>query len=230
MKSTFTPLVVAAALCSVGVTNAIAYDLRARDLDGDLSTTEAFYDVQQNLTWLRDVNYSRTVGISPFGTLTWQAAIEWASNVNVYGTGGWRLPSLLFFNTNLQPSSQPPTPCGYGGCSYDPSVPTSEIAKLYWEGLHPDSSTFERFGVPYLPFVWLANEFELNADYAWAFAGPSGYPNNGNTQKIADIGVMLVQSGDIGSPVPEPGAISLAAIGLSIVTILRRRKIAQIGT
>ena len=45
--------------------------LQARDLDGDLTTTEAFYDTTLNITWLADAALSKTeTFIATGGTIT----------------------------------------------------------------------------------------------------------------------------------------------------------------
>ncbi|HUN45578.1 MAG TPA: hypothetical protein VMU85_03615 [Stellaceae bacterium] len=53
------------------------------------------YEPDRNLTWLMDANYARTVGHSPDGQLTWDAANAWVSGLSYQGIRGWRLPSAL---------------------------------------------------------------------------------------------------------------------------------------
>jgi hypothetical protein len=55
-------------------------------LDGD-GVTDAFYDTELNVTWLRNANAN--------GTMNWKAAQVWASNLVVGGFSGWRLPLLV---------------------------------------------------------------------------------------------------------------------------------------
>lgn len=43
--------------------------LQARDLDGNLATTEAYYDTVLNVTWLADANYAQTVSAANNGVL-----------------------------------------------------------------------------------------------------------------------------------------------------------------
>ena len=61
--------------------------LQGRDLDGNLSTFEAYYDTALDITWLADANYAGT-------TMNWATANGWAAGLNPYGSGitGWRLP------------------------------------------------------------------------------------------------------------------------------------------
>jgi len=66
--------------------------LLPRDLDGDLSTVEAYYDTVLDITWLGDANYARTLGLIQI--MNWTTANSWAAGLNPYGSGitGWRLP------------------------------------------------------------------------------------------------------------------------------------------
>jgi hypothetical protein len=74
--------------------------LQGRDLDGNLSTAEAYYDTVLGITWLADANYAQTSGYDPDGLMTWDTAANlvtgWAATLNPYGSGitGWRLPTV----------------------------------------------------------------------------------------------------------------------------------------
>jgi hypothetical protein len=57
--------------------------LLPRDLDGNLSTAEAYYDTDLNITWL-DANNG--------GNGDWFTAYDWAAGQNINGITGWRLP------------------------------------------------------------------------------------------------------------------------------------------
>lgn len=48
--------------------------LLGRDLDGNASTAEAFFDTVLNITWLGDANYARTSGYDADGYMNWMAA------------------------------------------------------------------------------------------------------------------------------------------------------------
>src|SRR3989344_3850600 len=61
--------------------------LQGRDLDGNLSTFEAYYDTVLNITWLANANYAGTA-------MTWANANTWASGLNINGVTGWRLPTV----------------------------------------------------------------------------------------------------------------------------------------
>jgi len=83
--------------------------LKPRDLDGDTTTIEAYYDAKQNLTWLADTNpgKSQTFGlqrgaftdssleINSLGEMREPALESYLSGMNqsVYlGLSNWRLP------------------------------------------------------------------------------------------------------------------------------------------
>jgi len=57
------------------------------------------YDTVPNITWLADMNYAKTsvhtgTGVNGDGTMTWDAATAWASNLVYGGFSDWRLPTL----------------------------------------------------------------------------------------------------------------------------------------
>ena len=72
--------------------------LMARDLDGNTSTAEAFYDSVLGITWLADANYALTSGFddgdpnTKDGNLAWATANSWAAGLDLFGYTGWRLP------------------------------------------------------------------------------------------------------------------------------------------
>lgn len=72
--------------------------LEARDLDGDASTAEAWYDTLLGITWLADANLAQTRGDHFSGRMTWSQANSWVEglSVTVPESGrvleDWRLP------------------------------------------------------------------------------------------------------------------------------------------
>lgn len=86
--------------------------LEPRDLDGDLATAEAYYDRDQNITWLRDTNIglTETFGL-PRGPITdfgsevdetgamlldgLEAFISGMNQSQFLGVSDWRLPTAL---------------------------------------------------------------------------------------------------------------------------------------
>jgi hypothetical protein len=53
------------------------------------------YDVERNITWLKDANYARTTGRTPDGQLMWDDAMSWIASLEYCGIAGWRLPTAL---------------------------------------------------------------------------------------------------------------------------------------
>jgi len=110
-------------LCLLGMGTGVGYaegipsqgtwstTLLPRDLDGNLTTSEAYYDAVLNITWLRDANFALTnqfgltLSASEFddapnmvgstGRMTWFNSIAWIAGMNAANYGGsnqWRLP------------------------------------------------------------------------------------------------------------------------------------------
>ena len=61
--------------------------LEGRDLDGVLTTAEAYYDTVLDITWLADANI---LGVQ----LSWDSAMNWADNLVLGGYSNWRLPTV----------------------------------------------------------------------------------------------------------------------------------------
>ncbi len=80
------------------VTTAVNAALLSRDLDGNATTVEAYYDDVTNLTWLSYADYAIASGINDDGLMTHLEAKRWAFiGLNEAGFGGtdgygWRLP------------------------------------------------------------------------------------------------------------------------------------------
>jgi hypothetical protein len=53
------------------------------------------YDRERNLSWLRDANYAKTLGLTPDGQMSWNAAISWVARLSYAGVHGWRLPTAF---------------------------------------------------------------------------------------------------------------------------------------
>lgn len=108
------------------LTNLAHAELQGRDLDGDVTTFEAYYDTKQNLTWLADWAYSRTSGYDADGRMTWEQAKEWAHQLSFTVRGvvlsDWRLPKTFDIGNDG---------CQVGlDCGLRPAAESSEIASL----------------------------------------------------------------------------------------------------
>ena len=75
--------------------NAKQRTAEGRDLDGDLSTAEAYYDTVLEITWMANANYTGTPS-------NWDNATSSVASLNPYGSGiqGWRLPATNQTNDN----------------------------------------------------------------------------------------------------------------------------------
>ena len=87
MQTKFIPRAMAGAVAAAAmlIGGAAQASLVARDLNGD-TVTDAFYDSDLNITWLRDANVNG-------GTLDWVAAVAWADGYSFGGYSDWRLPT-----------------------------------------------------------------------------------------------------------------------------------------
>ena len=89
------------------VASSVEAELVGRDLNGDASNFEAYYDTELDITWLANANLAatETFGIADIrsdgrtaGGMTWQTAHDWidAMNGEVYlGVSDWQLPNDL---------------------------------------------------------------------------------------------------------------------------------------
>ena len=82
--------------------------LIARDIGGN-SVTDAYYDTDLNITWLRDANIN--------GPMNWSVASAWANNLTIGNYSGWRLPKG--------------DECHIGPCTSS----TNEMSHLYYSEL-----------------------------------------------------------------------------------------------
>ena len=64
---------------------AVVQPLQPRDLDGNIATIEAFYDINLDTTWAADANLN--------GIDTWNNQVAWVAGLTIGTVSGWRLPS-----------------------------------------------------------------------------------------------------------------------------------------
>ena len=214
--------------------------LQARDLDGNTSTTEAYYDTDLNITWLADANYAQTLGDAD-GLVSWIGAIYEAPNLNINNITGWRLPTA---------GGTPQIGCvdfGYTGtaCGYNVDTSTSEMAHMFYITLgnkaYYDTSGVwpqEGWGLTNTgPFTNLQSNLYWSGDGEsfgcgiFSFCGAAwGFSFYGGRQDYYDVNeqfyVWYVHSGDVGAAVVSlPTAVWLFGSGLlGLVGIARNQR------
>lgn len=91
--------------------------LQGRDLDGNITTAEAYYDTVLGITWLANGNAgagsiyddvaANLPGTTSDGRMSWVNANGWADSLTIGGYTNWRLPTVSplngsYFLTNSQ--------------------------------------------------------------------------------------------------------------------------------
>lgn len=241
------PLVHAAAVPGQGTWETT---LQGRDLDGNAANGfEAYYDTALNITWLADVNFAQTSGytsasyggVTPGsaynthvkwtdGRMGWDAANTWATNLNVSGLTGWRLPATVDTGTPGCNRANGGTDCGY-----NPSTSTSEMAHMYYvtlanKAVTSASGSFQSdaglkntgpFSNVQSNYYWSGVDYSPDANLAWDFYLDQGYQDfhfKGNV-----FYAWAVRTGDVAA-VPEPEGYGLALLGLTLVGVAARRR------
>jgi hypothetical protein len=168
--------------------------LEARDI-GNTGTTNAFYDTTLNVTWLDLAS----------GPLSWANANTWASNLNIGGVTGWRLPTMTVAT---------------------PTQNSSEMRSLFFSTLGNNSP----FGVKNKGDFqnlqsydyWLGTEYAISPSVAWSFNTDIG--NQLAYGKSTQLDALAVHSGDVMAPVPEPETYAMMLAGLALIGAIGRRR------
>lgn len=200
MKANYVGALCACAL-SIAVSVSADAALIGRDLDGNLSTSEAYYDTSLGITWLADANYAGT-------TMNWTTANAWATGLNINGITGWTLPTS-------------DTCLGY-------SCTGSQMGSLFYTTLGnpaggPLSNTGPFSNVQSDYYYWSATEYAPSTSEAWYFSTGNGYQDF--NIKANSFYAWAVHAGDVGaSAVPVPAAVWLLGSGLlGLVSVKRQR-------
>jgi hypothetical protein len=183
--------------------------LVGRDLDGDPTTAEAYYDTVANLTWLANANagvgsaYDTTYPGT--GLMTWTDANAWAASLDIDGTpgpDGWRLPaSDTCVSYNCTGSEM-------GNLFYNVlgGVAVTPIATTH-------NSNYDLFSNVQSSYYWSSTEYAPNTNFAWYFDTSLGNQNSYN--KIYGLYAWAVHDGDVGAvpttPVDISGTIKTAS-------------------
>lgn len=142
--------------------------LQARDLDGNTSTIEGYYDTVLDITWLANANLaaSNTFGLTyntnlgnypgdPYGPsyteqiltdgrMSWGGALHWIAAMNTanyLGYNGWRLPTVTDTGTSGCNFAYSGTDCGF-----NVNTATGEMAHMFYTTLG-DKAFYNTSGV-----------------------------------------------------------------------------------
>lgn len=205
--------------------------LQGRDLDGNLSTSEAYYDISLNITWLADANYAGT-------TMDWLTANAWAANLNPYGSGitNWRLPAVT-------DTGAPGPQCANNGtdCGYNVDTASGEMAHMFYatlgnKGYYDTAGNYPQpgwglsntgpFSNVQTHFYWSSMEVPPNTIFRWYFHFDFGGQHDYIYEPFGYYS-WAVHAGDVGAAVvPVPAAVWLfgsGVMGLIGVSGKRRR-------
>lgn len=224
--------------------------LQGRDLDGNLNTAEAYYDMVLGITWLADANSGAGSSYDDIGTfyesttdgrMSWINANAWAASLNPYGSDitGWRLPTTT-------DTGAPGAQCTYSGtdCGFNVNTASSEMANMFYVTLGDKayytttgSGSQAGWGLTNTgPFsniqpnaYWSITEYALSTSIAWDFNFGSG--DQYNDDKTNMYSAWAVHAGDVGvaipSAVPVPAAAWLFGSGLLGLIGISRQKSSQ---
>lgn len=228
-----------AALAAPNITSAVSVSgqgtwettLQPRDLDGNVSTVEAYYDTVLNITWLVDANYAQTSGYDLDGRIDWASANNWVESLSVYEISSWRLPRMIdTLTTGCNFSTTGGTDCGYNVQTVLDGSVYSEMATLYYETLantgyyDPSGSYSPSHGLsntgPFINFqagvYWSQLAVETDPARAWRFFFSNGGQDDFVYKDSTAVAhVLIVHDGDVGlTTVPVPAAAWLFSCGL----------------
>ena len=179
--------------------------LQGRDLDGNTTTFEAYYDTVLDITWLADANYAQTSSFDADGWMPWADAGDWVRSLNIGGITGWRLPTVV-------DTGSPGCDFAYSGtdCGFNVDTATGELAHMFYVTLG-NKAYYDDTGNPAQPGSGLSNTgpfsnvksfsywtdtvFATNAGFSWHFDFILGH--QGGVNQTSDQYVWPVYPGDV---------------------------------
>jgi len=202
--------------------------LQSRDLDGNASTAEAYYDTVLDITWLADANYADTSGYHSNGHMDKFAATYWVNSLSLGGVGGWRLPNTIDVGNDgytYYTNEFHGVDAGYNITTH------SELSHMFYNVLG-NTAWFDTSGIEtgctapdYCltntgPFsnlqsesYWSGTDFAPIITSSWRFSMKLGQQSQ--TSKTYQQYAWAVHDGDVGAAVvPLPPAIWLFGTGL----------------
>ena len=218
--------------------------LQGRDLDGDITDFEGWYDNVLDITWLADASYIETSGYDDDGWVQWDDALAWIAHLNataLYGYTGWRLPTIgpingvnITYETTYDGTTDRTYNATAPGTLYAGSTVT-EMSHLYFNSLG-NIALYEFDGTPRSagygvtntgPFsnlrqagYWYDLEYALDTNGAWKFDFRFGYQDP-DPKFVTNYSAWAVHSGDIG--VARRGDINMDTV-INVADMLLARK------
>jgi hypothetical protein len=194
--------------------------LLGRDMDGHAlpasdGGTVFLYDTSLNITWLRNGSQN--------GLMTWSAAMDWASGLQVGAFAEWRLPNTPIPDASCTLANSYPGVYsqGYGvGCSGSEMGHLFNVTLQNATGAISNSGNFQGLQNYY---YWSKTPLANDPYYVWGYhLGINGQAYTGTGNNL--IFSMAVRDGDVLAPVPEPASAIWIAVGLFSLAIWRRTK------
>ena len=198
------------------------------------------YDDVLDITWLQDANYAQTSGYDSDGSMTWQQASAWATQLEYSGYDDWRLPSAKIMNAA--------NPCygSDGSCDLGYNNTTGELGHMFYNNLENRGyrntlgSAQSGYGVTNSSFIddssgasvsilnlinsayWLEEKTIPTINRDWAFHTFNGLRYD---IEVNNIYAWAVHDGDIDNLVPLPAGITLFLSGLVGLGLMRGKNV-----